>query len=205
MDPITAIGLATSIVTFIQLATTILQRFDEISVAGEVPKVFREVKSRLPLLMHAVKMTEASMDRISMEARKALGPVIQSCSVQMRQLDDVLRKVTTGHGESAVRRAIKVVISLAEEANVRKIENALYENVQILTLYHATGADVRPLRADPGVVFMQPCERDGQFVGREDTLAAIKKAFKSQSRVGLAGIGGVGFVFTKFDVTVSHG
>src|SRR5271170_2527714 len=115
MDPITAIGLATSIITFVQLASTILQRFDEISVQGEVPKVFRDVRSRLPLLMHTVKMTEASMDKLSLEARNALGPVIQGCSAQMRQLDRLLRSVTTGHGESAMKKGIKVAISLIEE------------------------------------------------------------------------------------------
>lgn len=40
--------------------------------------------------------------------------------------------------------------------------------------------------------FMLPFERDPKFIGREDILAEICEKFKTQRRVSLAGIGGVG-------------
>jgi hypothetical protein len=40
--------------------------------------------------------------------------------------------------------------------------------------------------------FIVPFERDQQFIGREDILNEIEQKFKSQRRVALAGIGGVG-------------
>jgi len=40
--------------------------------------------------------------------------------------------------------------------------------------------------------FMVPFEKDLKFVGRDDTMAEIEQKFKTQSRVALTGIGGIG-------------
>jgi hypothetical protein len=40
--------------------------------------------------------------------------------------------------------------------------------------------------------FMIPFDRDRNFIGREDVIEKIEQRFESQSRVALAGIGGVG-------------
>jgi hypothetical protein len=39
---------------------------------------------------------------------------------------------------------------------------------------------------------MIPFERDRKFIGRENVIQDIEQRFESQSRVALAGIGGVG-------------
>ena len=41
-------------------------------------------------------------------------------------------------------------------------------------------------------VFMVPFEKDPKFVGRVDVIAGIEQALKKQSRIAIAGIGGVG-------------
>ena len=42
---------------------------------------------------------------------------------------------------------------------------------------------------------MVPSPKDAHFTGREEVIDQIKTKFKSESRVALTGIGGVGYVF----------
>jgi hypothetical protein len=44
-------------------------------------------------------------------------------------------------------------------------------------------------------VFMVPFQRDPKYLGRPATMDEIILRFKTQHRVALAGLGGVGYVF----------
>lgn len=41
MDPCTAIGLASAVVTFVDIGAKIIGRLKELSEAGDIPEVFR--------------------------------------------------------------------------------------------------------------------------------------------------------------------
>ncbi|MCJ1311572.1 hypothetical protein MMC25_005245 [Agyrium rufum] len=191
MDPITAIGLASAIITFVDFGSKIVRRLEELSAAGEVPKVFREIRTRLPLIITTIDRTRDAAKNLSRSAEEALSSVVESCYSQVKQLEEILQRFTAEKGESSWRKGFKATLSIMEETKVQRIESALRENVQILTLF-SLAPDESSKRADLQQVIILPFERDMHLVGRENVLSSIGDLFKKQRRVAITGIGGVG-------------
>ena len=204
MDPVTAIGLASSIITFVSLGTRIAKRIRELSEAGDVPEVFRDIKTRLPLLISIVVRTQDETKDLSLEALQAFEEVVRSCFQQVSQLDDILKKVMISKGDSRLKKTVRAGISLVEEGRVQRIATALMDNVQLLTFLNVTPAEKdrpkterRPSEPLPSYVsatglFLVPFSRDARFIGRENDLQSIDSSFGVHSRVAISGIGGVG-------------
>jgi hypothetical protein len=204
MDPLSAIGLASAIVTFIAIGTEITLRLEELSEAGDVPKVFRNVRTRLPLIISIVSRTQQNVTNLSPEAKVSFEGVVNQCNEQVDHLKELVEKVTIDSKDSRWRRGVKAALSLIEEHRVERIGAALLENVHLLTSLNVTPAEKEkspaarrasgapPAYASAAAVFLLPFERDDHFVGREDVLHTITKTLEVQSRVAVAGIGGVG-------------
>ena len=204
MDPVTTIGLASAIVTFVAVGTKIAQRIKELSDAGGIPEVFCDIRTRLPLIISIVARTQHETDNLPPEAEKAFEEVVRQCFEQVNQLDEVLKKVTTSKGDSRLKKTVRAGISLVEERRVLRIATALKDNVQLLTFLNvapaaneASKTERRPSEPLPSYttvtgVFLVPFNRDEQFVGRESNLRSITSSFETQNRVAISGIGGVG-------------
>lgn len=204
MDPVSAIGLASAIVTFIAIGTEITARLDELSEAGDAPRVFRNIQTRLPLIISIVTRTQENATNLSPEAKAAFEAVVTQCYDQAHHLKELVAKVTINPGDSRWRRGVKAALSLIEEHHVERIGTALRDNVHLLTSLNVTPAEKEKspaarrasqapaAYASATAVFLLPFERDDHFVGREAVLHTITKTLEVQSRVAVAGIGGVG-------------
>ena len=204
MNPITAVGLASAIVTFVSIATKITKRIKELSEAGDIPDFFRDIRTRLPLILSIVVRTQQGTDDLSPETKEAFEEIVRQCFEQVCQLDEVLSKVMILKGDSRLKKTVRAGISLVEERRVERIATALRDNVQLLTFLNVTPAEKirpkaerRPSEPLPSYVsatgvFLVPFSRDAQFVGRESNLRSIASGFGSQRRVAISGIGGVG-------------
>ena len=204
MDPITAVGLGSAIVTFIQIGTKIAKRIKGLSEVGDIPEIFRDIRTRLPLLISIVVRTQDGINNLSPKAKEAFEEVIRQSFEQIRQLDDVLQKVTISKGDSRLKRTVRAGISLVEEGRIQKIAIVLKDNVQLLTFLTVNPgkqerqiAEELPLEPPPSYasengVFLIPFNRDEKFVGRESILRSIGSSFRTQKRVAISGIGGVG-------------
>ena len=200
MDPITAIGVVSAIITFVDFGSKVVCRLEELSKAGEVPKAFREIKTRLPLIITTVDRTKDAARLSSRKAEEALSSIIENCHDQVKQLEEILQKFTAEKGESSWKKGVKATLSMLEETRVQRIESALRENIQILTFFNVTPTE-KSTQSNSKRVVILPFERDMQFVGRENVLASIKFLFQSQRRVAITGIGGVGFVISNIELS----
>lgn len=204
MDPITALGVASAIVTFIDIGTKITKRLKEMSEAGDVPEVFRDMRTRLPLAISIVDSTQHLIENLSPEAQEAFKDIVRQCFEQLTQLHEILKKVTIRKGDSRLKRTVKAGLSLVEEGRVLRIATSLRDNVQLLTFLNVSPAEKRPPKAERRLseplpsysnatgVFLVPFSRDEHFLGREDNLKSIASSFETQNRVAISGIGGVG-------------
>ncbi|KAL8787702.1 MAG: hypothetical protein Q9195_007658 [Heterodermia aff. obscurata] len=205
MDPCTAIGLASAIVTFVDIGAKIVRRLKELSEAGDVPEVFRDIRTRLPLLTSVVVGTQQNIEYLSPEARDALQEIVTQCFDQVSQLDDLVQKVAVSRGDSRLVKTVKAGVSLIEEGRVQRIATALRDNVQLLTFLNVTpvergkpplerqSSESPPSYAKEFGVFLVPFRRDEYFVGRESVLQTIASSFEKQPRVAISGIGGIGY------------
>lgn len=204
MDPLTAVGLASAIVTFVDIGTKIAKRMKELSEAGDIPEVFRDIRTRLPLILSVVVSTRQGFNNLSPEAEGAFEEVVRRCLDQVSQLDKILDKMTVSRGDSRLKKAVKAGISLVEEGRIQRIATALRDNVQLLIFLNVTPAEKGRPRAERTLsealpsynsatgVYLVPFTRDERFVGRESTLRSISLSFETQNRVAVSGIGGVG-------------
>ena len=204
MDPVTAYGLATAIITFIDFGTKVAKRAKELSEAGDIPEAFRDIKTRLPLIIDIIKNTQVETGSLSPEAEEAFIEIVNQSFKHVSQLDEILKKVTVSENDSLLRKTRKASASLVEEGRVQKIAAALRDNVQLLTSLNVKPREKgrptaprwlsEPLPSYPAAtgLFLLPFTRDDRFVGRESQLQSIELSFKSHNRVAVSGIGGVG-------------
>lgn len=222
MDPITVIGLASALVTFIDFSAKVIKRLDELSQVGEVPKCFKDVKIRLPLVVNIVEAIQRSQDKLDKSVQPSVDAVIRACDDQVQQLETILNKVTVGHGDSAFKKGLKVFTSFKEEKRVQEISVSLRDNIQILTSLNIATSRVeedvphkltrRSSVAPPpysevapqSSQFMLPFTRDEHFVGREKILSSIEGQFLERSRVAVVGMGGVGYVDLEYVSEAAH-
>ena len=206
MDPLCAIGLASALVTLIDVGSKVAKRVKELSEIGDIPDVFRDIKTRLPLILSIVARTQHETHNLSLHAQEAFEEVIRQCSEQAAQLHDILNKVVVVQGDSRLKKTVKAGVSIVEEKRVQRIAAGLRDNVQLLTFLSVTPVEKEkprlmperqftvplPSYASATGLFFVPFARDEDFIGRAGSLQSISKSFESQNRVAIAGIGGVG-------------
>lgn len=98
-EALAIIGLVSAIVQFVDFGSKIVERLQDFySSVNEVPKAFRDVKVELPLLLDALKRTQAQAESgaVSRETQEALLPVIEGCRTQVELLDSTLVKTLRG-------------------------------------------------------------------------------------------------------------
>lgn len=208
MDPITAISLVSAIVAFVDIGSKIAKRLEELSSAGDAPRVFRDLRTRLPLVLQIVERTRDGAEGLTPESRASVNAVVRNCYEHVEKLDEILQRVTVGQNDTRWNRGTKAVISLMQEARVARISEALKDNVQLLTSLNVSPIEDRkaslalerrtsialppPSYQSSEVQFHVPFERDENFIGRQQELDTIRDGFKSQNRIAISGIGGVG-------------
>lgn len=107
MDPICAIGLASAVVTLIDVGTKVAKRVKELSETGDIPDVFRDIKTRLPLILSVVARTQNETHDLSLEAQEAIAEVVRQCAEQAAQLHEILKKVVVVQGDSRLKKTVK--------------------------------------------------------------------------------------------------
>ena len=229
MDPITALGVASAVVGFLEIGAQIAKRLEELSKVGDVPLVFRDVRTRLPLVLSIVSSIQANHELLAPDAQEAFESVVAGCYDQIKQVEKTLQRVTVAHGDSRWRKGLRAAFSLVEESRIQKVSGALRDNIELLSMFKVAPSEkseklgprrpstaglsirtVPPSYTDAVGIFMVPFIRDERFIGRGDALKEIEALFAERGRVSVAGVGGVGHVaqlfhkLTLLTYTVNH-
>ena len=109
-EAIAAISLVANIVQFIDYGSKVATRLNEFHTrVNEVPKVFRDIRIELPLLLDTLEKTkeQAELGNIAVGTQKALLPVVDGCCRQVELLDEILDKVLISSGDSSWQRSRK--------------------------------------------------------------------------------------------------
>ena len=208
-ESVAAIGLAANIVQLIVWATKIVKRIDEFqSQSHKIPKLFRDIKTQLPLLLDTLGETQKQAEQGALEAKtqKALEPVIEGCKTECGRLEKVLDKILPAASDDKWKRGRKAYSSLAYESKVKDIIETVRVYIENLTYYQAARAGrlnlgeylhttrSRSPQPESRKVFLVPFERDDDYVDRAGIIGELDERRKLHRRVSLAGIGGVGWV-----------
>ena len=133
MDPVTAYGLASLRLLLIDAAIRVQKKIQGLVHTGEVPGVFRDIQTRLHLLIGVLDRTQETNPEKLSPKDVAASDRVRSCYDQISQLEEILGKVTVTDSDSRLRKARKTIVSLMDEARAQTIAGRLMEDIQLLT------------------------------------------------------------------------
>ncbi len=154
MAELEAVGLASSIVTFLDASVRVATHLAEYHATGNAaPSVFRQIGTQLPLINDILQSTKQECDAIvarrsgngsgasragsgDVDAAKAarLGAVVAGCHESVERLEALLDKVLVLPSDSRSRRTRKAFSSVWRERDFREVKRELDEALQVLDL-----------------------------------------------------------------------
>lgn len=193
-----ALGIASSLITFSEVAWKVLQRIKEYSDrTNDVPAVLKHINAQLRVLVEKIADIQQEVKSTSQVIRPetALAVAVTSCEEHIRRLDVLTQKMLPLGSDSRRLRAKKALYSIYYEKEVGRAwaEMEPYKTTLILHFTKTTSvvASLETLQLKRSL-FSVPFERDLTFIGRIDIINKIESVLQNQSRVAIAGIGGIG-------------
>jgi tetratricopeptide (TPR) repeat protein len=191
-----ALGIASSLVTFADVAWRVLKRFEEYRAhSKDVPKIVRHIDAQLPVLVEKMDELKRQIELgLQISPQTPLAKAVLSCNEHIKVLDVLTQKLLPMPNDSRTVRTKKLMSSIYHEKEVAKAW-ADMESYKSTIMFHFTSmippatAEL-PLRTAP--TFMIPFDRDTKFIGRTQIIKDIDLALQSQRRIAIAGIGGIG-------------
>jgi hypothetical protein len=141
MDPLTAIGLAGNIAQFIQFGGEVIKRLRGFySDSDNVPKTFREIKTRLPLLINCLKRIQKDLDdgNVDQQTQDALLPVVQDCTKHVKALSQILEETLRAPDDSQWKIVTKALRSFRQEQKIQEIRSSINTYQGDLLFHQAT-------------------------------------------------------------------
>ncbi len=218
-EGLAVIGIIASILQIVDFSSKAISRVKEYGEdAQDIPKTFRDIQTRLPLIVHTLGeiQTRVSDGQVPEESCKALKGVLGDCKAKLAELKIIFEKVLPQDGASKGKRVWKGLRSLWHDKEVDEISQALWRSLQSLTLFHVVAAptireiqalventsniDLTPSSAPAVQTYcVVPTLSSSDFVGREETMAELASKLclpAKHCRVAVVGLGGVGYVRT---------
>ncbi|KAH0538196.1 hypothetical protein FGG08_005212 [Glutinoglossum americanum] len=197
-----AVGLAASILTFVDLSSKVLDRLREFySTAEDTPRVFQDITTQLPLIVDILTRVEKRCEDspLTRDAQQTLLHVVKGCLRQITMLDGLIEKMLPNSTDSTPRRLRKVIASVLKERDVVGIQRTLETYKSTLTLHFIEkyGGSIATT-ARESTYYEIPSLQVPQFVERVELLEEIETSFARVTRntcpkiVVLLGMGGQG-------------
>lgn len=197
-EALAAIGLASSIIAFVDIAQKVVFRLNEFSnVLEDSTNALVRIQTQLPLILDGLRRIKdrADSDKLNDGAKAALEPVALQCHKQTQRLSDILDRVLPASDASKWERRKKAILSLTTDRKVKEISEALGQYLQTSTFYHSIG-EARPDSVVKKAFWLVPFDRNPAFVGRDAIFEQIDQSFNvpegTQPKVALVGLGGIG-------------
>ncbi|KAI1455836.1 hypothetical protein F4805DRAFT_255278 [Annulohypoxylon moriforme] len=132
------VGLISSIIAIIDTSLRIYEAIDD--VMG-LPRSFRDVAARLPLVHNTLEITSKGLfdkeDVPSATPYIALTKVLESCHKKAVALQKALQAVMPTTGASRIERYLKALKTIPTTDKVKNLMNGILEDLQVLTGNHA--------------------------------------------------------------------
>ncbi|KAI9863316.1 MAG: hypothetical protein M1813_003758 [Trichoglossum hirsutum] len=195
-----AVGLAASIITFVDATNKILDRLREFhSTTQEIPECFQDIHGRLPLIIDVMTRIKSRKDgSLTADTQEKLLRTVDGCNKQVALLNKLIEKMLPTLDDSQWRRTLKAIESIRRGKDVMAIQETLGRYERTLTLHFSQWSGASTAIAERGSAYYElPSSQVSQFVERAELLKEIEASFADTSRntpqkVVLLGMGGSG-------------
>lgn len=170
MDPLSAIGLASAVVQFIEFGLRVVSRLDEFNskTAGDVPRSLQAIHTQLPLLLNALSRikSDSELRKLDFDTKCILRGMVTGCSQQITEVERMITEISRTPGDSFKVKIKKVFVSLRYDEKVWEIERNLHTYISVLTLHHVIDSADAPLELAEDTFFDVREKRISPFVER---------------------------------------
>jgi hypothetical protein len=140
MAEFAAIQIVASIIQVIDVGVRIIERLDDFrEKANGLPRTFRHISTKLPLLVDALRQTKEVMEGMSDSTRKAFKPAIEECLVQVKKLDETIKAIVPKAGDTGMSRSWKAVISVKYDSEIKEMDRVIKDYMEVMA-QHQTSA-----------------------------------------------------------------
>lgn len=186
MDPLSAIGLASSIVQFITFGLSVAKRLDELNAIhpGDVPKSLQAISSQLPLLLNALSRikSDSQLKNLDFDTKCILRGMISGCQSQIIEVENMVNVITNAPGDNFKTKMKKVFTSFKYDDKVREIERNLQTYISVLILHHVIDSADAPLELADDTFFDVREERVETFVERLSLMKELEACLHDAAR-----------------------
>ena len=138
-EALAIIGLASSIITFVDAAQKVISRLKDYWESGrELPKAYANVSNQLAFMVQEVEEMKDEYQRGLIPTDKAvrLHDAIEACNRQTTRLNAILDDVLPAPNDSKLQRGRKALRSLRREKEVAGIQSSIESSKSTFTLYY---------------------------------------------------------------------
>ncbi|KAF2671127.1 hypothetical protein BT63DRAFT_412193 [Microthyrium microscopicum] len=202
LDPITAVGIASSFAQLIEIGFKIGHRIRLFTSAQvELPSTLRDAGDRLDLVIKSLVRLQNDSD-----AATELSNFLIGLKRRMESLDEIIDKYLPKDDDSTTTKLVAAVRSLGKDRKVEKLSEELQSDVIYLTGYLTARMSVAALTSSGGTgrhlegrkLFRIPYKKVSHFVGREALLNELSASMDEPATghtapvIVLQGMGGQG-------------
>ena len=134
-EALAVIGIVSAIVQLVEFGTKVVNRLHSLKEeVANSPRVFQNVRTRLPLMLDLVKKIRLQIDggQFDRASQDVMLPVIQSCLTQVKLLDELFVKALPKLNDSSWTRGKRALISVIRESEVERIDQVVKANCDLL-------------------------------------------------------------------------
>ncbi|ESZ93264.1 ankyrin 2,3/unc44 [Sclerotinia borealis F-4128] len=186
MDPLTAIGLASAVIQFIDFGLKIAARLNDLnrSNSSQIPKSLQAISTQLPLLVSSLgrMKTHSQINHLDFDSKCILRGVVAGCTAQIEKIEDIIDKISAVPGDAFKVKIRKVFVGLRCDEKVWEIERNLQTYISVLVLHHVVDATAAmPLIVEDSFSDVRE-KRVVPFVERPDLIKELEDFFYKTTR-----------------------
>jgi len=186
MDALTAIGLASAIVQFIDFGFKVAKRLEEFESKnpGECPRSLQAICTQLPLLLNSLNKikSDTQIQKLDFDTKCILRGVVSGCTAQIVQVEAMVNEVSRAPGDSFKVKIKKVFKSLKYDEKAAAIERNLHTYMSVLILHHVVDSADAPLPLLEDTFFDVREKRVSPFVERSKLMGELESGFYQATR-----------------------
>jgi ankyrin repeat protein len=186
MDPLTAIGLASAVLQFVQFGLQVAARLEEFSSRspGEVPRSLQAICIQLPLLANSLNKikSESQIKNLDFDTKCILKGIISGCMSQVKEVEAMINEISRVPGDSLKVKLKKTFTSLKYDEKVWEIERNLHTYISVLILHHVVDSADAPVELVEDTFFDVREKRVESFVARPALMQELEDSLLDASR-----------------------
>lgn len=186
MDPLSAIGLASAIVQFVQFGFQIADRLQDLTSnhPGQIPKALHVISMHLPLLANSLSKikSDSRIGAFDFDTKCILKGIVSGCLTQVQEVEAMLEEIACTPGDSLKTKLKKVMTSMKYEEKMTRIERNLNTYISVLILHHVVDSSDAPKDLQEETYYDVREKLTADYVERKKLIKQLDDHFYDASR-----------------------